>query len=595
MLFRGITAKLMAPLAISLLLLILLALTVFMGEQRMLAAQSAALSTLDNVHRLGELRSISRSLQRDALNLITEREDQERGKIEAKFSKRLSSFRDGLTSIEQRNQGQSIVSPAFITAQHAVGNALEATARKALGRDADAALDYFHKQVRPAERAASKVADERIDALEGEAVALRARAESIAEQNRLALVLATLVLAVAGFAGGLGIARRGVAIPLADLSGAMARLADGHRDDPISYTGRHDEVGQIAKSMAALREQLNAAETAREFQAAQIVDTIGAGLSALAKADLTYRVENGLDGRFARIAQDFNQAMEALGRALEAVGQASQAINSDSGDIKLVAQDLVQRTGEQTAGIEAVGTTLNELTQGIETTAIGARQVSSIVTDASQQAEQARHVVIDAVEAMTAIQHSAGQIAQIIQMIEGIAFQTNLLALNAGVEAARAGDAGRGFAVVANEVRMLAQRSADAARDIRQLIETSNQQVERGSDLVARSGQAFDAIVDTVTGISEQADDIAALTVRQAEQINSLDNAMLAIKSATQHNDGTAQETHAALDRLSSQIGQLDRLVSSFHYERTRPGRVSKFAPVPGARASDMPRKLRAG
>lgn len=566
MLFRGITAKLMAPLAISLILLILLALTVSMGEQRMLAAQSAALSTMDNAHRVGELRSISRSLQRDALNLITESDTAERGKIQAKFTKRLQGFRESLALIERQNHGQPVVSPDFIATQHAVGDALEDTAQKALSGDADAALEHFHKQVRPAERAASKVADERIDSLEAEAAALRARAESIAMQNRLALLLATLMLAATGLASGLTITRRSVAIPLGDLSEAMARLADGHRDEHIRHTDRTDEVGQMARSMASLREQLEAAETAHEVQAAQIVDTIGAGLASLAKADLTYRIDDRLDGRFASIGQDFNHAVEALGRAMEAVGHVSHAIHDDADKIKLVAQDLAHRTGEQTNGIEAVGATLHRLIESIETTAVGARQVSTIVTDASQEAGQARHVVVDAVEAMTAIQSSAGKIAQIIQLIEGIAFQTNLLALNAGVEAARAGDAGRGFAVVANEVRMLAQRSADAARDIRQLIETSAQQVERGNDLVNKSGRAFDAIVGKVSGISEQADQIAALTVRQAEQINALNTVMQSIKSATQHNDGTAHETHAALDRLSGRIGQLDHLVGSFHY-----------------------------
>src|SRR5208283_2052375 len=205
---------------------------------------------------------------------------------------------------------------------------------------------------------------------------------------------------------------------------------------------------------------------------------------------------------YGRIRDDFNEAIDKLKQTMLAVVTSAGAIQSGTREISASSDDLSRRAGQQAASLEATAATLHEITTTVEKSAEGANHARQVVAAADADAKKSAVVVRQAVEAMDAIAKSANQISQIIGVIDEIAFQTNLLALNAGVEAARAGDAGRGFAVVASEVRALAQRSAEAAKEIKALILASRGQVEEGVDLVGQTGQALTQIVGQVTEIN---------------------------------------------------------------------------------------------
>jgi methyl-accepting chemotaxis protein len=212
----------------------------------------------------------------------------------------------------------------------------------------------------------------------------------------------------------------------------------------------------------------------------------------------------------------------------------------------------------------------------VRKTAAGAATVKQTIIQAQQEATEGGAVVTRAVDAMAAIEKSAQQITQIIELIDGISFQTNLLALNAGVEAARAGDAGKGFAVVANEVRALAQRSADAAKDIKELIHTSCEQVSEGVALVGETGDKLGKIVARVDEITTLINDIAAAAERQAANLQQVNASVNEMDRVTQHNAAMVEETTAATRSLAEEAGQLAGLVTSFRTRNvaTRPGFV---------------------
>jgi methyl-accepting chemotaxis protein len=232
------------------------------------------------------------------------------------------------------------------------------------------------------------------------------------------------------------------------------------------------------------------------------------------------------------------------------------------------ADDLSRRTEQQAASLEETAAALDEITVTVKRTAEAAAHARSVATTAAGTAEQSGKVVRDAIEAMNGIEKSSGQISQIIGVIDEIAFQTNLLALNAGVEAARAGDAGRGFAVVASEVRALAQRSADAAKEIKSLIAASTNQVEQGVDLVRRTGQALDRITQQVAELTNIVADIAASAQEQASGLGQVNTALNQMDQVTQQNAAMVEESTAASHALAQETDEVSRLVTRFDLGR---------------------------
>ena len=566
MISRSITARLMAPLAMSMLMLCVLAGLVFAGQTYVAAANSAALNAEANVNALSELRSTSRSLQRDALNLITEGDPKERATIVQKFNTRIEKMAKGLAALESMPD-HNFVPQAFFPTQHAVIDALKATADKATTGDTAGALDDFHHNVRPAERAASKIADTRMEALEHEVADLRLSAERASFTAQLLLFLITAVMTVAGTFAGWVITRRGVVIPLLDLKVAMESLAAGDTDLALPYIGRADEVGQMAQSMATFRDQLSVAEQAKQAQADLIVSSVGEALGALASGDLSARISADLTGSFAKLKSDFNNAMMAMSGAMKSVNQCSSGINGGAAEIRQASDDLANRTEQQAANLEEASAALSEVTQGLRQTADGAGAAHAAISMAETQTTEGQTVVSQAVDAMADIERSAEEIAQIITVIDAISFQTNLLALNAGVEAARAGDAGKGFAVVANEVRALAQRSADAAADIKRLIQSSGDQVHRGVQLVGRSGDVFGQIAGQVAQVAGLVGQISSLSSQQANNLLHINSTVHAMDLTTQQNAAMVEEATAAARSLAEEAKRLDDLVGGFRLD----------------------------
>ncbi|HIV76882.1 MAG TPA: MCP four helix bundle domain-containing protein [Candidatus Sphingomonas excrementigallinarum] len=371
---------------------------------------------------------------------------------------------------------------------------------------------------------------------------------------------------------------RGIANPLAAMTGAMRRLAGGDLNAQLDIAPRRDEVGQLAEAMVAFRDQLVGAERAKAEQTDLIVSSIGSGLDALAQGDLTRRIDAPLTGPFEKLKHDFNHAMDSVSATLAAVSTSAQGITNGAADIREASDDLSHRTEQQAASLEETAAAMHEITETVRETAENAKRANQAVTETRTDADQSTEVVRKAVEAMHGIERSSHEISEIIAVIDGIAFQTNLLALNAGVEAARAGDAGKGFAVVASEVRALAQRSADAAKDVKERITASSQQVDTGVQLVAQAGNALTRITGRIGEINALVSDIASAAAQQATGLQQVNTAVAEMDGVTQQNAAMVEQATAAARSLSEETGNMTREVSRF---RLVDGGMVARAPAP--------------
>ena len=357
---------------------------------------------------------------------------------------------------------------------------------------------------------------------------------------------------------------RSVASPIGTMTSALDRLAHGDMNASVPDDDRRDEVGKLATAMKALRDQLAAAERAKQEQANLIVGSIGDGLDKLAHGDLTARVDVELTGVFAKLKTDFNNAMEELSRTLGAVSQSTGGVHTGAGEISQASNDLSRRTEQQAARLEETAAAMDEITATVRASAESAARANKAAAQARSEAEQSGTVVNRAMQAMSGIERSSAEISEIISVIDGIAFQTNLLALNAGVEAARAGDAGKGFAVVASEVRALAQRSAEAARDVKARITASSEQVEAGVSLVGETGAALNRIIGAVAEVDGLVAEITAAAEQQAAGLQQVNTAVAEMDGVTQQNAAMVEEATAAARSLAAEADQLAEYIGRF-------------------------------
>ena len=437
-----------------------------------------------------------------------------------------------------------------------------------------------------------------------ERVTIRAKEQGAAMRlaTRSLVIGGLAALAIAGLMGWL--LSNTIGAPVSRMTAAMRRLASGDNAVEIPAIGRKDEVGLMAdavlnfKDAAIAKARLEGetveqrrlteaeraqreAEKAAEAQAdAVAIGALAQALDHLANGDLTHRITVDFAPKAQQLKTDFNAAADRLQVALRGINNATGGIRSGSEEIASASDDLSRRTEQQAASLEETAAALDQITATVRKTAAGANEVSGLVANARAGAEKSGQIVGQAVSAMTEIETSSQQVSQIIGVIDEIAFQTNLLALTAGVEAARAGDAGRGFAVVAQEVRALAQRSADAAKEIKGLISTSTQQVGAGVSLVGQTGEALRAIVDQVASIDSLVREIAASAQEQATGLHQVNSAVNQMDQVVQQNAAMVEEATAATHSLKGEAGELANLVGRFKVE------AGASAPVATASAS---------
>jgi methyl-accepting chemotaxis protein len=323
----------------------------------------------------------------------------------------------------------------------------------------------------------------------------------------------------------------------------------------------------ISTYLEAQEEERQKTEAERkevERRQQEAVAAITAALRNVAAGNLTTRLEGDLAPEFSQLKEDFNAAIASLSSTLSQVAQSADSIGSSSSEIGNAADDLAQRTEHQAMRLEQTAAALNQLTASVKRAAEGASQAAAKVVSTRDEAKHSGEIVRNAVHAISEIAKSSQEISQIIGVIDEIAFQTNLLALNAGVEAARAGEAGRGFAVVASEVRALAQRSAEAAKQIKGLISTSSAQVEQGVKLMAETGEVSERIIASVIEIDELVASIASSSREQSIGLSDINTAVSEMDQGTQQNAAMVEETTAAVHSLRNEAATLAQNVSAF-------------------------------
>ena len=364
--------------------------------------------------------------------------------------------------------------------------------------------------------------------------------------------------------------RRTLGHPMRQITSAIRQVADGDYESRIALTTRRDEFGSMAESLERLVERLCANRSAEELRARQheeqghMVDALSNALDWLAKGVLNREVTTAFPPEHERLRENFNRTVAALRAAIMQVRDSASNINASTSEISRASDDLSRRTETQAATLEQSAAALEEMLGSVNAAAQHAKDVDGKVRNTREIAHQNGEVMQKAVQAMGQIEKSSEQISDIITVIDDIAFQTNLLALNAGVEAARAGESGKGFAVVASEVRGLAQRSAEAAQQIKDLIIGSSDHVRHGVDLVEQAGNALHEMVSRVSEISGMVTHIAQGTVEQARALEEINLGVSNLDQVTQKNAAMVEEATAAAQMLSTDARGMIEQVAIF-------------------------------
>jgi methyl-accepting chemotaxis protein len=457
----------------------------------------------------------------------------------------------------------------------------------------------------------------------------------------LAIVSAVTLAGVAiGLAIAFMIAKRSLADPILTLTEQMNDMAGGHYDRDVAFTTRPDEIGEMARSVEVFRKngmavrdlnlaneeervnvgRLQAAITEATARAAagdfsqritgdfghpelnrlaenvnRLVENVDRGLTEtgsiialLADGDLTRKMTGNFEGAFADLQKNVNATFDALAGMISNVRGSSVSMDDSTRELRSATDDLSRRTEQQAAALEETSAALDEITAVVKSSSQRAQEASRMVGEAKADAAHSADVVRSAVDAMGRIEQASSEIGQIINVIDEIAFQTNLLALNAGVEAARAGDAGKGFAVVAQEVRELAQRSANAAKDIKTLITKSSEEVSGGVRLVHKTGEALAKIEQEVIDINDHIQSIATAAHEQSAGLAEVNTAINQMDQVTQKNAAMVEETSAATHKLSQDAADLAGMIAWFRLAETGAA-MNRAAPAARRVASAAP------
>ncbi|QDI03585.1 HAMP domain-containing protein [Xanthomonas cerealis pv. cerealis] len=361
-----------------------------------------------------------------------------------------------------------------------------------------------------------------------------------------------------------------------------------------NLTAMNHQIGQLASAAAAGDFSVRGDAQRFQYDFRAMVDSLNllmdtadgnlqslsALLQAIAAGDLTARMHGDFNGVFASMRDNANATAEQLAGIVGRIQTAALSINSAASEIATGNDDLSRRTEQQAASLEETAASMEELTSTVKQNAEHARQANQLAAGAAAVASQGGDVVGKVVSTMSGIEASSKRIADIISVIDGIAFQTNILALNAAVEAARAGEQGRGFAVVASEVRTLAQRSAGAAKEIKQLIDDSVSQVSNGSVLVRQAGQTMSEIVSSVQRVTDIMGEISAASQEQSAGIEQVNQTVTQMDEATQQNAALVEEATAAARAMEDQAGQLTETVALFKIQATHATPSSRSRPA---------------
>ena len=398
-----------------------------------------------------------------------------------------------------------------------------------------------------------------------------ADARAINQNVLIAILVCLMIILVIGILigriGAKGIVR---------VSQAVSKLAGGALDTRVPVQTK-DELGTLAQGFNEMGSTLQAKITMEQAQTAQMEQflvVVKRVLANLAQGNLTDRIPDACltkscDGDLDQIRVSLNVAITNLNHSLATVHEAAENVTTGAEEITKGNEDLAQRTSQQAASLEETSSAMEEMTSTVKQNADSAKQANQLAIVARDVANKGGAVTIKAVEAMGEINKSSRKIADIITVIDEIAFQTNLLALNAAVEAARAGEHGRGFAVVASEVRNLAQRSASAAKEIKGLINESIQRVTDGSELVNQSGKTLEEIVVSVKRVTDIIAEITAASQEQASGIEQVNKAIMEMDESTQQNAALVEEATSASQSMKEQARELMGLVSSFTLTQT--------------------------
>jgi methyl-accepting chemotaxis protein len=353
-----------------------------------------------------------------------------------------------------------------------------------------------------------------------------------------------------------------------EIATIVAAASNGDFDQRIGIEGKQDFFLTLGQSMNQLMENSSSA-----------LNEVAHVLGALAKGDLTQTMSGDYMGTFGQLKEDSDATVQQLTETIRRIKEAGDTINTAAREIASGNTDLSQRTEEQASSLEETAASMEQLTSTVKQNAENAKQANQLALGASDIAMKGGEVVGKVVHTMSSISESSKKIVDIISVIDGIAFQTNILALNAAVEAARAGEQGRGFAVVASEVRNLAQRSAAAAKEIKELINDSVDKVEVGTELVDKAGKTMEEVVVSVKRVTDIMGEITAASSEQSQGIEQVNQAITQMDDVTQQNAALVEQAAAAAESMEEQAQQLSALMSSFRLSGETGRAVAVSAP----------------